>query len=190
MTNAIISNHSSDLRPQLEYTQYAGYVNNPSYWVQNGILQVNRNQLVVRSASHRTSQKLPVLCTQTQPGNQWGGYSPINNTALVTVQSGDIYEGYRNKKAFWFTGVRYAAFPGRWNYSSVYQGNGSVVNATAIGSECLQYGSGSEDCLFLNIETPYIPKEGSSKNLRPVLFWIHGGGYTGRYYRHTALTLD
>jgi carboxylesterase type B len=31
----------------------------------------------------------------------------------------------------------------------------------------------------LNIQTPYIPKAGSNKDLRPVLFWIHGGGFEG-----------
>jgi len=31
----------------------------------------------------------------------------------------------------------------------------------------------------LNIQTPYIPKQGDTSNLRPVIFWIHGGGFTG-----------
>lgn len=34
-------------------------------------------------------------------------------------------------------------------------------------------------CFFLNIQTPYIPARGSKENLRPVHFWIHGGGFTG-----------
>jgi len=49
------------------------------------------------------------------------------------------------------------------------------------GSQCFQYGSGSEDCLFLNIWTPYLPRSGCAKkkNLKPVMFWIHGGAFTG-----------
>jgi len=49
-----------------------------------------------------------------------------------------------------------------------------------FGPQCLQqYGGGSEDCFFLNIQTPYIPAKGSKANLRPVHFWIYGGGFTG-----------
>ena len=33
---------------------------------------------------------------------------------------------------------------------------------------------GSEDCLYLNIITP----EKSSRDKRPVMIWIHGGGFT------------
>jgi carboxylesterase type B len=36
--------------------------------------------------------------------------------------------------------------------------------------------SGSENCLVLNVYTKTIPDE-TNKNLRPVLFWIHGGGF-------------
>lgn len=135
----------------------------------------------VHAVPHKnsTNQSLPVLCTQTQPGNDVGGFSPVPSTATITIESGDTYQGFRNKKAFWFTGVRYAQFPGRFRYTEVYPGNGSVVPAQLAGPQCLQYGSGSEDCFFLNIETPYIPRVGSTKNLRPVVFWIHGGGFTG-----------
>jgi carboxylesterase type B len=36
--------------------------------------------------------------------------------------------------------------------------------------------SGSENCLVLNVYTKTILDE-KKKNLRPVLFWIHGGGF-------------
>jgi para-nitrobenzyl esterase len=37
----------------------------------------------------------------------------------------------------------------------------------------------SEDCLFLNVWTPRIPEShGASGSARPVLFFIHGGGFT------------
>lgn len=39
---------------------------------------------------------------------------------------------------------------------------------------------GSEDCLFLNIFTPYLPAHGGApaQDLKPVMFWIHGGAFT------------
>jgi para-nitrobenzyl esterase len=36
----------------------------------------------------------------------------------------------------------------------------------------------SEDCLTLNIWTPEIPEDPSSAPGRPVMVWIHGGGFT------------
>ncbi|KIJ16343.1 hypothetical protein PAXINDRAFT_132242 [Paxillus involutus ATCC 200175] len=62
------------------------------------------------------------------------------------------------------------------------EASGQVVNATYYPDFCVQGGTGggdaggagSEDCLKVNIYTPYGAKEGD--NL-PVLFYIHGGGY-------------
>ena len=34
----------------------------------------------------------------------------------------------------------------------------------------------SEDCLFLNV---YVPADATDKSKLPVMFWIHGGGYSG-----------
>ncbi|KAJ0104082.1 hypothetical protein J7T55_007008 [Diaporthe amygdali] len=175
--------NATDLGLQLRYQSHAGYTNSSKFWVDDAILiaTLGNDNVPVHAVPHKnsTNQSLPVLCTQTQPGNDVGGFSPVPSTATITIESGDTYQGFRNKKAFWFTGVRYAQFPGRFRYTEVYPGNGSVVPAQLAGPQCLQYGSGSEDCFFLNIETPYIPRVGSTKNLRPVVFWIHGGGFTG-----------
>lgn len=184
--------NATDLSRQLRYQAHAGYVHGGKYWVHDGVLITTpgSENVSFHPASHHhhhhhnnnnnnTNESLPVLCTQTQPGNDVGGFSPAPSASIVTVESGDTYQGFRNKKAFWFAGIRYAQFPDRFRYTEVYPGNGSVVPAQLAGSQCLQYGSGSEDCFFLNIETPYIPRAGSTKNLRPVIFWIHGGGFTG-----------
>ena len=60
-------------------------------------------------------------------------------------------------------------------------GTGNNASATSYGSECVQSGDvGSEDCLFMNIWTPYLPAHGGapSSDLKPVMFWIHGGAFT------------
>ena len=51
---------------------------------------------------------------------------------------------------------------------------------------CLQYGTffgkpaevvGSTDCLFLSVYTTELPAESPDMDLKPVFFWIHGGGF-------------
>jgi carboxylesterase type B len=53
------------------------------------------------------------------------------------------------------------------------------VSALDYGSQCVQWASGSEDCFFLNVWTPYLPnpKADCGKKLKPVMFWIHGGAF-------------
>jgi carboxylesterase type B len=120
---------------------------------------------------------LPVLCMQSSNESQpWTAVATPENTVSIT-SSKNTYVGFRNQKSFRFLGLRYADTPRRWTYSTPYSPTAQTLNATAYGPKCPQYGSGDEDCLFLNIQTPYLPKQGSKKNLRPVLFWIHGGGF-------------
>lgn len=76
--------------------------------------------------------------------------------------------------------MRYAPQPERFTYSSVYEAKNDTA-ALSFGSQCVQVGNvGSEDCLFLNIWSPFLPKDGNtSKSLKPVMFLIHGGAFTG-----------
>ncbi|KAK7550880.1 cholinesterase [Phyllosticta citricarpa] len=130
------------------------------------------------------SDKLAVLCSNS------AGLAVANTTNTssqwqTTVKAGNLtLTGYRDKHSFRFLGIRYAAQPERFTHSTLYSG---PANASALDFSplCIQSGCDAttcaEDCLFLNIWTPYLPKDGGSQasKLKPVLFWIHGGGFTG-----------
>ncbi len=117
----------------------------------------------------------------------------IVNTPCGPVQGGAYAHGVAYK------GIRYAT-AGRWEYPKEVTAWEGTYDATAYGAcsyqsrafydeeynekkyfyykefrkgETYEY---SEDCLFLNIFTPENAKEGDKL---PVLFYIHGGGFTG-----------
>lgn len=79
-----------------------------------------------------------------------------------------------------FLGIPYAAPPVaalRWRPPERAEPWEGERLATEFGSPCVQpvelEGPGAEDCLFLNIWTPEV----RATSLRPVLFYIHGGGW-------------
>lgn len=80
-----------------------------------------------------------------------------------------------------FKGIPYAAPPVgdlRWRPPAPIVAWEGVRDASASGPICIQSGGRDvvqdEDCLLLNV---WAPRE--THQPRPVLFWIHGGGYTG-----------
>ena len=106
-------------------------------------------------------------------------------TAQGKVQGKTINDG----KVRAFLGLPYAAPPVgdlRWKAPEPPAKWKGVRDATHYGARCIQapvfkdmvfQDSGpSEDCLYLNVFTPASAK-GNSK--LPVMFWIHGGGYSG-----------
>lgn len=82
-----------------------------------------------------------------------------------------------------FMGVPYALPPVgalRFRNPVPHPGWSGVWDATSHRSTCqsagwfgLDVGTGSEDCLYLNVYTTQLA--GS----RPVMVWIHGGSFTG-----------
>jgi para-nitrobenzyl esterase len=73
-----------------------------------------------------------------------------------------------------------------------------VRDASEYGHHCLQTPSSdqaftdpgpSEDCLYMNV---YAPADATAKSKLPVMFWIHGGGFSsgaGSEFRHNGDTL-
>jgi hypothetical protein len=182
LSQATIQNYSTDFADSLAYLDWK-YNTGPSYLIDGAVVTVEQDQLSISTNSQ--PGPVPVLCTQSSRDSRPQNSSATPSTLVNVASGGNTYVGYRNSKSFRFNGIRYADTPERFEYSDLYSGKGETINATVYGSQCLQSGGsvGSEDCLFLNIQTPYIPyaKHGPSQkqNLRPVFFWIHGGGFTG-----------
>ena len=118
-------------------------------------------------------------------------------TSLGTVQ------GTERRGSHIFLGIRYAQPPVgdlRFRPPEPVQRWPGVYDATAFGASAPQPPPAAdgplagpaeptdEDCLFLNVFTP-APDGGK----RPVLFWIHGGGYvsgSGRSYNGSLFTRE
>ena len=90
----------------------------------------------------------------------------------------------RDHLSFRFVGIPYTNPVKRFAYSTPFSAPSPIaLSALAYGPACPQPGLGVEDCLFLNIYTPFIPKNVNEayrqKKLKPVLLWIHGGAFIG-----------
>ncbi|KAL4908094.1 hypothetical protein BDW74DRAFT_115595 [Aspergillus multicolor] len=122
--------------------------------------------------------QLPVLCTQTSRGSDERRERSAQRQLIRVNSESNTYIGSRDRKSFRFLGIPYADPPTRFSYAKLYSGKFHTIQATEYGLSCVQFAGGSENCLYLNIQTSYIPKRNSTFGLRPVLFWIHGGDFT------------
>jgi para-nitrobenzyl esterase len=110
----------------------------------------------------------------------------ISTAPLVSTTAGKI-EGYFRDGLFVFKGIPFAAPPAgdnRWLPPQPVQPWTGVRDTKTFGAICPQNEQQlqiirppapepqSEDCLFLNIWTP-----GIDSLKRPVMVWIHGGGF-------------
>ena len=120
------------------------------------------------------------------------GVSTISHADSLTVKTEQgkacgktINEG----KVLAFLGLPYAAPPVgelRWKAPQPPVKWKGARDATRFGAHCAQNhvfddmifqdSGASEDCLFLNV---YAPADANAKSKLPVMFWIHGGGYSG-----------
>lgn len=180
-----LETHTDDFEYALSYLAYEGLVEpGQKYYVNDGVLSVNfaPGASLGFSASQNEDQglALPVLCTQSSAQNEASNARFTSSNEVRIPSTGNTYLGFRNQKSFRFIGIPYANPLQRFEYSTVYNSTGQIINATAYGADCSQAGDtgSSENCLFLNIQTPYIPRIGSVGRLRPVMFSIHGGGFT------------
>jgi para-nitrobenzyl esterase len=122
-------------------------------------------------------------------------------TKVVATTSGKV-QGIVNERVHTFKGVRYGAPPVgtmRWMPPQKPVPATVILDCSDFGAPAMQMATGAtaapmtdfgmqmsrvfttpselkiqnEDCLFLNVWTP-----GTDSKARPVMFWIHGGGFS------------
>ena len=113
-----------------------------------------------------------------------------NDRPVVETKYGKI-EGIQatnsnGKNYYSFKGIPYAQPPVdklRWQRPQPPTPWGYVLDASKDGGTCIHFDAfgtktvtGSEDCLYLNVYVPEKP-ESLVGNEKPVMVWIHGGGY-------------
>jgi hypothetical protein len=179
ISSSEIKGHSADFVHSFTYLAYAGRaLQVQQYSILDGVTTFTESNGEISFQPYPSGNpKLPVLCTQSSNQDQPGNAVATASNEVTISSTGNTYVGFRNQKSFRFLGIPYANSPKRFTYSTLYSPKGQTLNATVYAPECPQYGSGAESCLFLNIQTPYLPKQGSNADLRPVFFWIHGGGF-------------
>ena len=117
-----------------------------------------------------------------------------DNIALANTTYGKV-RGYILRDIYYFLGLPYGADtsganrfmpplkPKPWTdvYPAVWWGNSApqnmenrYANKYASFRDCWNYDDVSEDCLRINVFTPAV----NDGQKRPVMFWIHGGGFT------------
>jgi para-nitrobenzyl esterase len=116
---------------------------------------------------------------------------------IISVEGGKISGAVlgENKDVKTFKGIPYAKAPVgdlRWKPPQPVESWEGVRQAVKFGCACLQpdimkawgvdYGTLSEDCLFLNVWT----SAKSSEEKRPVMMWIHGGGNVAGASQHPS----
>ncbi|KAK3318741.1 Carboxylesterase family-domain-containing protein [Apodospora peruviana] len=185
------SDFNDTLNKSLPYLQYQGIAPKEQlYWIakwddQDEACRAINATGMVYDLDCRS--EVPALCTQSALVSN----STVNDNSMNWQVSQFIgnkqLTGYRDYHVFKFRGIRYADKAERFTYSKAasFEESGEV-DATVAGADCSQpigevKNGSSEDCLFANVWTPYLPRMGEyskKSELKPVMLYLYGGGFT------------
>ncbi|KAF9993811.1 hypothetical protein BGZ79_001479 [Entomortierella chlamydospora] len=169
------------------------------YWVYNAVPGVLSNCLAVNKNTGGTdwipcSTELPTVCFNSVMRRVLL-FDDTSRQIKVNAPVGQI-QGWRDQNAFRFLGIPYAeppvgnlrfaapvakaAFTSTWNainYKGVCPQTTQSAGFIPMVMSYLENGATEqEDCLNLNVYTPSL--KGQNAALLPVMFYIHGGGFT------------
>ncbi|KAF9437351.1 hypothetical protein BGZ76_001117 [Entomortierella beljakovae] len=169
------------------------------YWVYNAVPGVLSNCLAVNKNSGGTdwipcSTKLPTVCFNSVMRRVLL-FEDSSRQIKVNTPTGQI-QGWRDQNAFRFLGIPFAEAPvGNLRFAAPvakapFTGTFDAINYKGVCPQTtkaagfipmlLSYlengATEKEDCLNLNVYTPSIKGQGAK--LLPVMFYIHGGGFT------------
>jgi len=140
------------------------------------------------------SAALPVGCSRATSDSDKQVLFVGDNIAVADTQYGKV-RGYQLRGIYYFLGIPYGAdtsgpnrfmppqkpkpwtnvFPALWWGPSAPQNMANrYANPYASFRDHWNYYDVNEDCLRINVFTPAI----NDGKKRPVMFWIHGGGFT------------
>jgi para-nitrobenzyl esterase len=134
---------------------------------------------------------MQAACALAIAGMALGLSVPIYADSLtVKTEQGKVHgKTINDSRVKAFLGLPYAAAPVgdlRWKAPEPPAKWKGERDAAKFGAHCaqgrvfddmiFQDAGESEDCLFLNV---YVPADATNKSKLPVMFWIHGGGYSG-----------
>ncbi|KAH8883355.1 alpha/beta-hydrolase [Thozetella sp. PMI_491] len=184
-------NFNKTLKASLAYQGFQGLAAQQQlYWVSKAHnCQADCRGIDAQGIVHENldcRQILPSLCTQSAQVSS-ATSDDISETWQVTQNIGSAWlTGYRDLHVWKFRGLRYADPPQRFAYAQRRDfRRDDIINATSAGADCSQpigevESGSSEDCLFANVWTPYLPSNtGAEKSqLKPVMLYIYGGAFT------------